>query len=230
MNRTEDYLTRVDKDAQKPLASHSESFYDTINMKIEDVDKKLTRSLSYKDLLVVEEHLSALLLDTQQTLDSISLEGSDDLVLHFEGIKRIIQMKFLNVDRKLKKLKDSKIGMNIDLEPERPQMYREINNISVMEEENRRLVEGYSVEGYRLTRKRLLEVEALQDTIYQHLTLQDERIDDIVDLTSRAGKHIVGSNDTLEKIGETSRFIRRFLFILLLCLTFILLFLHYYYR
>lgn len=230
MNRIEDYLHRVDRDAQRPQPPPEESFYDTINNKLEDVDKRLVGSLPYKDMLVLEEQFSALAADTQNTLDSISVEGSSDLVLHFEGVKRIIQMKFQNVERKLRRFKDSKIGMSVDLDPERPQRYREVGEVSMMEEENRRLVEGYDVEGYRLTRKRLLEVEALQDTIFQHLTLQDERIDDIVDLTSRAGRCVAGSNEALAKAGESGRFFRRFLFILLLCLSFILLFLHGYYR
>lgn len=230
MNRTEDYLQKVDKDTQRPFHPYRESFYDTINGRIEDIDRKLVKSISYKDVLALEEHLSTLYAETQQTLDYISVEGSSDLVLHFEGIKRIIHMKFQNVEKRLKNLKDSKIGINIDLEPERPQQYREVNEISVMEEENKRLVERYNVEGYRLTRKRLLEVEAIQDTIFQHLSLQDERIDDVIDLTSRARKCVGDSNSTLEKIGESGKFFRRFLIVLLLCLSFVLLFLHYYYR
>lgn len=230
MNRIRDYLHRVDEHAQKTHAQTTESFYDVIGVRIDEVDRRLCRSPSYKDILVLEEQLSALASETQHTLDAICIEGSSDLVLHFEGIKRIIQTRLQSTERKLKKLKDSKMGMNIDLEPERPQMHKEISEVSMMEEENRRLVEGYSMEGYRLTRMRLLEVEALQDSIFQHLTLQDERIDGIVDLTSRAGKYVHGSNSTLEKIGESGRFLRRFLFILLLCLSFILLFLHYYHR
>lgn len=230
MNRTEEYLQHIDKTKQIHLAPAAESFYDAINRRVEETRSKTKSPLSYREILKLEEEFAGLVLETHQTLDAISIEGSDDLVLHFEGIKRIIQMKLQAIEKGLKALKDSRMGMSADLEPERPPVFKRVEEVQMMEEENKRLVEGYAVEGYRLTRKRLLEVEALQDTIFQHLTLQDERIDDIIDITSRAGKCISGSNDTLGKIGESGRFLRRFLFILLLCLSFILLFLHYYYK
>lgn len=230
MNRTTEYLKYIDRKTQIPYTSGSESFCDTINSKIEKIEARLRKSLSYREILKVEEEFSILSLETQQTLDIISVEGSSDLVLHFEGIKRIIPMKLQGVEKRLRALKDSKIGTNIDLEPERPQVFRNVEEVQVMEEENKKLVEGYNMEGYRLTRRRLLEVEALQDTIFQHLILQDERIDNIIDLTSKAGTYVSGGNEALGRITNSGRFLRRFLFILLLCLSFVLLFLHYYYK
>ncbi|ADM11220.1 uncharacterized protein Eint_030760 [Encephalitozoon intestinalis ATCC 50506] len=230
MNRTTEYLKHIDKKTQAPPTSKSESFYDTINIKIKRIEKKLEKSLSYREILKVEEEFNTLSLEVQQTLDTISVEGSSDLILHFEGVKKIILMRLQRVEKKLRNLKDSKIGMSIDLEPERPHTFKNVEEVQMMEEENKRLVEGYNIEGYRLTRKRLLEVEALQDTIFQHLTLQDERIDSIVDLTSRAGKFVSSSNEALGKTKNSGKFARRFLFILLLCLSFVLLFLHYYYK
>ncbi|CAD26231.1 hypothetical protein [Encephalitozoon cuniculi GB-M1] len=230
MNRTTEYLQYIDKKTQVPHSSDHESFYDTINRKIGKTEKRLERPLSYREILRVEEEFSTLSLEARQTLDVVSVEGPADIVLHFEGVKKIIETKLQRVERRLRSLKDSKMGMNIDLEPERPQTFRNVEKVQMMEEENKRLVEGYNIEGYRLTRRRLLEVEALQDTIFQHLTLQDERIDGIIDLTSRAGKCVSGSNEALGKIKNSGQFLRRFLFILLLCLSFILLFLHYYYK
>ncbi|AFM97974.1 hypothetical protein EHEL_030770 [Encephalitozoon hellem ATCC 50504] len=230
MNRTTEYLKHIDGKTQTPYVPESESFYDTINSRIEKIEAQLGRTPSYREILKIEEEFNTLSLESQQTLDMVSVEGTNDLILHFEGVKKIILMKLQGVERRLRALKDSKIGMNIDLEPERPHVFRNVEEVQMMEEENKKLVEGYNIEGYRLTRRRLLEVEALQDTIFQHLVLQDERIDSIVDLTSKAGKYVSGSSKALGRIGDSGRFLRRFLFILLLCLSFVLLFLHYYYK
>jgi len=230
MDRTDEYLKHIDTSSQVPLQSSEKTFYDAIITKIEHISKRLAKSLSYKELLAVEEQFLSLASESQQTIDSISLQGSNDLVLHFEGIKKIICMNLKALEDRIAKLKDKKMGMSVDLDPERPQTFKQIDQVQAMEEENKRLVEKYSIEGYRLTRQRLLEVEALQDTIFQHLVLQDERIDGIVDIASRAGKCVSKGNDALDRVGESGKLFRRLLFILLLCMSFILVFLHYYYR
>ncbi|KAM0672606.1 hypothetical protein CWI42_031170 [Ordospora colligata] len=230
MDRTDEYIKHIDTGAQVPLQSSEKTFYDAIITKIELINKRLTKSLSYKELLAVEEQFSSLSSESQHTIDSISLQGSDDLILHFEGIKKIIRMKLKTLESRISKLKDKKMSVPVDLNPERPQTFKKIDQVQIMEEENKRLVEKYNVEGYRLTRQRLLEVEALQDTIFEHLTLQDERIDGIVDIASRAGNCVSKGNNVLDKVGESGKLFRRFMFILLLCMSFILAFLHYYYR
>jgi syntaxin 18 len=230
MNRLEEYMGLIDVPSQRKMQEPGTSFYDEINNRIEALGRRITKALSYKELLVREEEFAALASGAQETLHHIAVEGSNDLVLHFDGVKKIIQMKLQEMERRLSKSKESKMGLQIELEPEKPQTFRDVGEAALLQEENRRLVEEHTLEGYRLTRRRLLEVEVLQETIFQHLTLQDERIDDVVDLTSRAGKIIHSTADTLNSGRDSGRFVRRLLFIMLLCLSFTLLFLHYYYR
>jgi syntaxin 18 len=230
MDRFSEYMELVDIPNQKKMQEPVASFYDEISDRIRVLDSRITKALPYRELLVREEEFAVLASEAQDTLQHIAVEGSDDLVLHFDGIKKIIQMRLQRTEERLNEIKESKMGLQIELEPERPQEFRDVGEVALLQEENRRLLEEYSLEGYKLTRRRLLEVEVLQDTIFQHLVLQDERIDDVVDMTARAGRLIHNTADTLNKGGDSGRFVRRLLFITLLCLSFILLFLHYYYR
>ncbi|KAF9764834.1 hypothetical protein NGRA_0214 [Nosema granulosis] len=230
MNRTKEFLGYVNLPNQKKENSYKKVFYDSILEDIRDISKKINNKLTYSTILKLEDEIQNLVGNTTRTLGVLDLQGSKDEVCHFEGVKKILMMKLGQCKSSLEKIKKSKMGLDLELAPERPEIFREVKDVSHLEQVNLEIVENSTLEGYRLTRQRLLEIESIQDTINEHLQIQDERIDDVIGRTGEVHKSISLSKDLVEKGSMNSRFIRRFLFVLFLCLSFLILFLHLYYK
>lgn len=230
MNRTKEFLGYVDLSHQKEDTTNKRIFYDAILEDIQSLEKKVSHKLTYTNILKLEDEIQEVADRTSKTLGVIHLEGTQDEQTHFEGVKKILGMRLSHLKASLEKIKNHKMGLDLELAPEKPKVFREVKDVSYLEQKNLEIVESSMVDGYRLTRQRLLEIESIQDTINEHLQIQDERIDDVIGRTGDIHKSISMSKDLIEKGAINSRFVRRFLFILFLCLSFLILFMHLYYK
>jgi syntaxin 18 len=230
MNRTDEYMKYINIPNQEPLTSNKVLFYDDIYYDIQKLNKSITPTLSYKNILILEKSISKISENVQQTLSVISIEGTRDEVVHFEGVKKIIQSLILSTRLRLEKLKIKKGSLSMDLEPERPKSYKVSPEIHHMEQETMEIMGNSVVERYRVTKQRLLEIESIQENISEQLNIQDERIDDVISKVGDIYESVRSSKDTVEKVTEAGSFFRRFFIILMFCLTFIIFFLHLYYK
>lgn len=230
MNRINEFMKYIDIPSQNPLNKNKILFYDNIYYDIQKLNKRITPTLSYKNILVLEKSLSKISDNVQQTLSVISIEGTRDEVVHFEGVKKIIQSKLINTKLKLEKLKIKKSSLSMDLEPERPKSYKISPEIHHIEQETMEIMGNNVLERYRVTRQRLLEIESIQENISEHLNIQDERIDDVINKVGDIYESVRSSKSMVEKVTEAGSFFRRFFIILMFCLTFIIFFLHLYYK
>lgn len=224
MDRTSEYLKMVNPGSNHVYEKPEERFYHTLYNDIVHLTTKLDRTNSYKNILSLEEDIASLEAKTNNILDSIELNGSTDMQMHFQGIKQILNSKLLKLSKKLTRNKSEANFSGIELEPEKPKNFKNTNQNMVLEQENRNIMQNQS---YDQAKKQLLKIEQIQKTINEHLVLQDERIDDVCKLTGQ-------TSEIYSKISEgedfsSGSFFRRAGSILLLCLSFVLLFLHFFY-
>ncbi|KAK6089226.1 hypothetical protein P3W45_001800, partial [Vairimorpha bombi] len=215
MNRTDEYMKYINIPNQEPLTSNKVLFYDDIYYDIQKLNKSITPTLSYKNILILEKSISKISENVQQTLSVISIEGTRDEVVHFEGVKKIIQSLILSTRLRLEKLKIKKGSLSMDLEPERPKSYKVSPEIHHMEQETMEIMGNSVVERYRVTKQRLLEIESIQENISEQLNIQDERIDDVISKVGDIYESVRSSKDTVEKVTEAGSFFRRFFIILI---------------
>lgn len=210
---------------------YEDRFFDTIVSKMNTIADTLKDKRSYSQVLVSERDLGLLARESSALLDMIEIEGAEDEVMHFKGIKEIINLKMASLALKMQQKKQSFITYSANLEPEKPAVFMQ-NTVPIFEEENKLLVERFKSETSELiiTRRRLLEIEALQDLINLHLCEQDERIDTIALSTKSAKQNINRSNTYFMMNRHAGRLMRRVLFIFLLCISFVLLNSHFFNR
>eukprot|EP00866_Antonospora_locustae_P000436 jgi/Antlo1/436/1766 len=231
MNRIKEYHRYLGVDRVPDPRPYEERFFDSIVGKMDTIARTLSDKRSYSQTLVSERELGLLAKESSTLLDMIEVEGTDDEVVHFRGIKDIINMKIASLALKIQQKKQSFITYSANLEPERPVVFAQ-NTLPVFEEENKKLVERFKAETSELTiaRRRLLEIEALQDLINIHLCEQNERIDTIALSAKSAKQNINRSNVYFKKNRHAGRLMRRVLFIFLLCISFVLLTTHFFNR
>lgn len=231
MNRTEEYRRCLGAGSAADPHPYEERFFDSIVGKMDAIAGTLKDKRSYSQVLASERELGLLARESSALLGMIEVEGADDEVLHFRGIKDIINLKMASLALKIQQKKQSFITYSANLAPERPAVFAQ-NTLPVFEEENKKLVERFKAETSELTiaRRRLLEIEALQDLINIHLCEQNERIDTIALSTRSAKQNINRSNAYFMKSRHAGRLMRRVLFIFLLCISFVLLTTHFFNR
>lgn len=231
MNRLKEFRTILDLKNQKPDKPRKILFYDTIFDDLKNIEKKITSTLNYKTILNLQENINKISEKVEKTLDLISLEGTRDEILHFEGVKNIIQLKIQTIKLRLEKLKLKSTIFNLDLNPEKPQHTLKIQKeVEFLEQENMEIIESSMNERYRQTRRRLLEIESIQENIGNYLNLQDERIDNIISNSSAIYASVEKSKSLIEKNVNAGSFFRRFFIILMFCLTFMIFFIHLFYK
>ena len=148
---------------------------------------------------------------------------------NFEGICSILKKKMVDVSKEIA-LAKNKISNNfVELEPVRPEKFekndrKECENL-LFEQENKRILQTTQ---YEVTKQRLLKIEVVQRAIQENLLIQDERIDCI--LTSNSSTASIYENLLGNEDFYSGSFIKRTSFTILMCLTFVLLFLHLFYR
>ncbi|WUR04804.1 T-snare coiled-coil -like proteiny domain-containing protein [Vairimorpha necatrix] len=230
MNRYNEYLNFLRSSnniSSHNTISYKTLFYDTLRDEIMKINKNITNTLNYKSILSLEKSLSQVTENTHQTLEVIDLEGNPDEVVHYEGIKQIIKELIIKTKQKLEKEKRKKTSYKIELEPIKHITSNNVSNLDLQVEKNE--IMGDQVERFSVTRQRLLEIESIQENISEQLILQDENIDDVIEKTKDIYETVKNNKKYFEREEGGGRFMTRFLTILYLCLTFILIFLHFYY-
>lgn len=231
MNRLKEFRSFLNLQKQMPDKPKKILFYDEIFEDLEHIERKISPTLKYKSIINLQENINKISEKVTKTLDVISLEGTRDEILHFEGVKSIIQLKIQNIKLKLEKLKLKSTSLNLDLNPEKPQNMLKIQkNVEFLEQENIAIMESSLNERYRQTRRRLLEIESIQENIGNYLNLQDERIDNIISNSGAIYESVEKSKSLIEKNESAGSFFRRFFIILMFCLTFMILFIHLFYK
>ncbi|KAF7682753.1 hypothetical protein TCON_2032 [Astathelohania contejeani] len=233
MNRTEEYFSFIDNSKNKnDDETNKELFYDTMYNSIVVIEKKLNSGLkSYNQVLALEEEYNKLAGEITTVIDGISLEVTSNESDHYEGVKNILRYRLSVLALKLLRLKDKFMYQKIELEPENPVVFKEMPSQELMmEEENKHLTKTYSENALVSTRRRILEIQEIQDTIGLHLAQQNERIDLMIRSSGQTKKNIKGSIRYIDKGGDARKLIRRILFIFLVCISFVLLFIHLFYR
>lgn len=200
-------------------------FYEEIYCGVQEIAFKASKAASYKTLLLLDNELNAVMKKCTELFQSVSLDGPDDLKQHFEGVKFIVNRGILNASKRLAVEKKKAMSIEVELEPQKPESFKKIADNEIYEQETRRIVESTQ---YEATRQRLLKIEEVQKAIQENLLLQDERIDGIcishVETTKIYGE--IKGSDFLYK----GSFFRRAAFTIILCLSFVLLFVHFYHR
>lgn len=221
----------------------TDKFYESLYKSIAEASDQAKLSGSYKSLLVLENKIEDLRKKTGLLLDAIKVEGPRDIQMHFEGIKHIISNAIVDATRIIASAKDKAAGIRVSLAPEQPKIFKEqhkdlepirerpntphekIQQSQILEKENKDIVRNTQ---YEATRQRLLKIEVVQKAIQENLALQDERIDSICIANDTTG-NIYRSLSADGGIGRGS-WIRRALFVMIICLSCVLVFLHLYYR
>jgi len=255
MDRTLEFRSFLDMRARDSLKSETkeiENFYKTMYSSFLEICNKSSRVSSYKSLLLLDEELQKLRQKSDLLLGSIQIEGTADAKAHFEGIKHIMGNMVVKAVKQIEISKNKLIGNTIDLEPEISKSFKKgssktekgynLNNeelsaveqikasktseeFQALEQENRRIIEHSQ---YEDTRQRLLKIEAVQRAINENLLIQDERIDSICIENDKTGKTFQDIN-SFGGLGHGSM-LKRIIFVMIMCFTIVLLFLHVYYR
>lgn len=214
-------------------------FYETLYFSIVEIASKSLALTSFNSLSKLEKELLELQERSNKLLNSIDLLDNSDLTKHFDGIKFVLNSQFKKARRKIKSGKDKILNKDIELKPEKakprrhaiseePIYEQKADNIFEMqqlEQENIRIVEQSQ---YEETRQRLISIETVQIAINENLIIQDERIDAIIDTNKSTIKDYDDMNRDFN--NDKGSIFRRILFNIIICLSFILLFLHIFYK
>lgn len=240
MNRTDEFIqyTKSFKSAEKfdgkkleenkrNTENGDKPFYDELTDKLDDLSH--VNPTSYTGILRLERDFNSLWSNTTNLFKKIQLESNGDEMAHFEGIKSILQVKLSNLSENIQEKKKRFINKNIVLEPEKPTIYLKTKRNDIMEKKNKEILETESAfdQVLKLTQKNLLEIKHIQNQISGHLVTQNENIEEIYKKNKSTFSNIKGSNKLLGKSKEKRRFMRRLTYIWLLCLSFLLIFLHF---
>lgn len=224
MDRTAEYKFLIPKSSESPLIKE-QKFYEELYSKLREISQKANRPVTHKAILLLDQEFSEFIKKTSVLLESIKINGEQDIKANFEGIKFIINCKMAQVSKEISISKTKVSNMAIELEPERPINLKKVNENLLYEQENRVILETTQ---YEATKQRLLKIEVVQRAIQENLLIQDERIDGICtsnSATSSLYETLLGDEDFYN-----GSFIKRSAFTILICLTFVLIFLHLYYR
>lgn len=241
MNKTNAYLEMVEPSQNIQLMATQPKFYDSMFKKIISLESSLNLQTKYVDILVSQEKFQKIVQESSSLFQLLDIEMNSDEEKHFDGVKTIINYKLNMVDKRIKQAKQKSMAVKIELEPEMPKYNngyslnkqrentnRGLSDQNLLKMEHERMVEKFVETHIQSTRQRVLEIQDIQDMIGVHITAQNERID-VIDMDSKKSKkHIKDSSKYITKNG--GRVVRRFMVVLLLCLSFVLLFLNFYYR
>jgi syntaxin 18 len=228
MDRTAEFKILAKPQNEKPFPKE-QKFYEELYRQLLEMSQKAAVPSSHKALLLLDKELLDFIKKSTVLLESIQIKGHPDIQANFEGIKFIINSKMAKVSKEIGMAKDRIMNAAVDLAPERPQYTNknviESENSLLYEQENKAILETTQ---YEATKQRLIKIEAVQRAIQENLLIQDERIDCVCisnASTSSLYETLLGDEDFYN-----GSFMKRSAFTILICLIFVLLFLHYYYR
>lgn len=225
MDRFQEYRLLIHEQPDPPAISIK--FFDTTLSKIVKLESEIKKVRTYKGVLLIEQSMFEL---NKDPVFIVELEGTPSEIEHFKGVQEILKRKlrniFLQAGEKKKGLLEEKVT---DLAPERPTKTVELEqHNSILQEENSELLAKFTSAEIQTTRRRLIEIEKLQDAIKTELELQNERIDLISRSTKDAGKTLGKANQQID--GNNRRLMRRVLFLFIICLSFVLAIAHFHHR
>lgn len=235
MNRTAEFLnfakengaeeSKVKNRTKEDASEKEETFYDKIYRKVLNFNVDVN---TYTNFLKKEVEFNKLQKETVDLFKVVELESNDDLKMHFDGIKKIILTKLSDKKEEIEIKKKRFINKNIHLEPEKPFVYLTAHQDKKLEYENKMIMKETQSFDYQMkkTKKSLQDIKQIQDQISIHLNVQGETIDQIFNKSKNIGTQVKGANKFLKMGKERKRVMRRVLFIWLMCISFILLFLH----
>lgn len=224
MDRTAEFFSLVTTSQKDECLVEKRKFYEDIYAEVVDIQERISRATSYKTLVELDRALNSLVKKSTEVLDGVKMAGGEDLEMHFEGVKQIINKKFVEVSKALVS-KRTKATMNVELEPERPSTFKRVVENQLLEQESRNITESVQ---YEATRQRLMKIEAIQKAIHQNLLMQDERIDNVC-ISHGSTTDIYKALSAEDGIGSGS-FFKRATTTIIVCLTAVLLFVHIFYR
>lgn len=200
-------------------------FYEQMYMDLRDISSKATRSTSYKTLLLLDNELNVFVKKCTDLFDNVSISGSADIQAHFDGVKYIVNREILEASKQLAASKKKAMNVEVELEPQKPQSFKKVADNQLYEQETKRIVESAQ---YEVTRQRIQKIEAVQKAIQENLLLQDERIDKISITHTETTK--VYDHLSADDRAYNGSFFRRAAFTIIMCLSFVLLFVHFFYK
>ncbi|KAI5149803.1 hypothetical protein ENBRE01_1132 [Enteropsectra breve] len=225
MERTSEFCIYLEGKHTQARPQKKECFYNTIYANIVFLKKKIQGCSSYSQIMSCESELVKIEQESSDLLESIAIEGTSDIQMHYKGIKYIISSQLRQIRKDLERKKNMLSIANEDLEPEKPRQAREMTQDLLMEQENRKITQHNE---YESVQRRLHKIGVIQRSISENLVLQEERIDSICLTTGNTGELYDSiANDDFAGKGSI---LRRILIIILISLSFILLYLHYFYR
>lgn len=227
MNRIKTYhaiIQQYDNIAYIPTPQNK--FYHTIHKKLDKIDTSLDETSRYIDVLVQEEKYIKILHEIKDLFQILEMDMNKDESMVYDGIKAILNIKLNILKNKIKTKKTSSGRVKIELEPEVPQFYAQSSHDSLLQKEHEKILE--KVDTFQSTRQRVLDIQQIQDLIGVHIEAQNERIDMIQVDTHKATENIKNTQGYVNNDG--GKVLRRFLFVFILCMTFVLCFLHVQYK
>lgn len=224
MDRTAEFYSLLDASQKEEKLVQKQRFYEDIYTNVNSIIHRAAKSTTYKTLLELDRELNTLIKKSTELLDGLKMAGTEDLQMHFDGVKMIINRKFVEASRCLAR-KQAKEMQSVELEPERPVAFRNVAENQRLEQESKSIVESVQ---YEATRQRLMKIEAVQKAIHQNLLIQDERIDRI-GVSHGSTTEIYRTLNTETSLGSGS-FFKRATTTVIVCLTLVLVFVHVFYR
>lgn len=232
MDRTSEYnklITITSTDIKKPQPT--QTFYDTLYIKLITLEQNLANTKKYVEILVLEEKFHKLVSEIHDIIHMIDIDMNSDEEKHYEGIKYILNYRVNIIEKNIKYLKFNSSKIKVELEPETSTNIKKHDNFNVnqqIEQEHAKLVERFVDTSVQCTIQRVLEIQEIQDLIGMHLTAQSERIE-LLCVTTRDAKRVVrDSSGFVAK--DNGRYARRLLFLILLSMSFVLIFMHFYHK
>jgi syntaxin 18 len=225
MDRTKEFFSFVGPVRQHEAQGYKKRFYETFDENIAGLTARASKASSFRAALALETEFMNLQKQISSIFEATRVEGSADIVAHYEGVKQILNMRLLQLSHSIGDAKGRACGHDVELAPERPASFRNVCSDVVLEQENRRIVEHQE---YEVVRQRLQKIDAVQKAINESLVIQDERIDSICNVTGSTGEiyGLLAGDDGF----DSGSIMRRAVFVILLCLSFVLLFLHFFYK
>lgn len=225
MDRTIEFMKYVSTNTEPSGKTNFKPFYVEFNDEINVFSEKVFKTTSYNNILKIEDEVYKLQKKINSVLDNIQISKSNNVAAHYNGIKQIIGLKIINLQKWIQETKKKLCRFDSELFSEKPELEKNTESEHIdnlMEKENKEILANTS---YEITRMRLKKIEKVQMAINENLNMQDERIDNICETT---GKTTVMLEDiNCEESFEDGNFFRRTLFIMLICLSIVLLFLHF---
>ncbi|EIJ93497.1 hypothetical protein NEPAR06_0542 [Nematocida parisii] len=182
------------------------------------------------DYTEIENMIKSLVKESTKATELIEPENeckyTNGIISNIKAIVKRTEIKL--EERKSKKIQSS---LNIALEPEKSSSVVRPKPVmlQVLHEENERILERVRCTEREVAqiRRRVSEIDTLQRLITQELYVQDERIDVILHNTAAASVDVKISRTYIRNAGAKKKVAKRFISLLIMILSFVLLMLHY---